>query len=119
MNNCDNCHLLAQPYEKEPCASCQEYDGLGGVKYHHWVGPPAQEPEHQEWRADNLFVTVKPIPAGDVSVGHATLGIASDGVFSAHLVGALSADELRELAAILLTAANACDRMALRALETT
>lgn len=107
MDDCTNCLHVASDFKQEPCATCQEYhDDL--------IGSNTQP---QEFRSDNLFVTLKPLPVGDVEVGSATVGIATDGVFSAHQVGVLTADEMMELAASLIATANQCNRLTLQALE--
>lgn len=70
--------------------------------------------------AGPLVFRLFPSPPGALSVGHATLQIGLPAAeWVTHITCMISADELRDLAATFITAANGCEHAALQTLEQT
>lgn len=74
-----------------------------------------------QYSAGGLDFKIIPSPAENLSVGHATLQLGLGGFdlggFVVHATGIVSADQLRDLAAAFITAANQCEAEVLKALE--
>lgn len=65
----------------------------------------------------NLTFEIRPEAFASLQPGDATLLIVSEGEFSTTIKGDLGGDELRQLAALFITAANGCDQAVAKALE--
>lgn len=73
------------------------------------------------YTAGGLDFNIIPSPAENMAVGHATLQMGLGGFdmggFVVHATGMLSADQLRDLAAAFITAANQCEAEVIKALD--
>jgi len=65
----------------------------------------------------NISITLQPDPVYSLVPGDAFIEIRSDGEFETLIKGSLTGDELRQLAAMFISAANRSDQAVAQALE--